>query len=183
MAAGFKSANVSLALTYHYPPVARDSDLCDILYPVRRKILRTIDIPQADSLTLVRQVLEAIDKQAPTVTYLSSRTGFSARHVRYRLEAARILGLVDQEFNFTPRGHRLLETSPGTREEQIEMRRAVRNSVVVKVLALNLSSADSLDTAKTARAIVAITGMSPATAERRSKALRSWFRQVLDNQQ
>ena len=57
--------------------------------------LRSIDIPQADSLALIREVVAAVAKyDNPTVKMLSEETAFHERHVRYRLDAARALGLI-----------------------------------------------------------------------------------------
>src|SRR2546426_12746956 len=95
-----------------------------------RTNLRTVDVPQADSLPLVRRLVEAIEEGNRTNPDLASRTGFSERHVRYRLEAARILGLADEEYRLTLGGRRLLATRPGAGEERAELRHAVKASKV-----------------------------------------------------
>jgi len=147
---------------------------------MNRMSLRTRDVPQADSLTLVRQLVTAIQEGGRTNEDLVLRTGFSERHVRYRLQASRILGLVNEDSRITPRGKRLLLTNPGTLEERKALRHAIKASAVVKAMGLDVSTPQTFDVSESAKRIAALTGLSIATAERRARGLRSWFRQVED---
>ena len=148
-----------------------------------RTNLRTVDVPQADSLPLVRRLVEAIEEGNRTNPDLASRTGFSERHVRYRLEAARILGLADEEYRLTLGGRRLLATRPGSEEERAELRHAVKASKVAKAVRLDPSSSRPLDMGRISKKIMSLTGLSLATAERRARTLRSWSRQVVGNRE
>src|SRR3984957_14679653 len=81
--------------------------------------LKTSDVPQADSLALVRRLLEAVAVSPSTaVKDLAEKTTFSERHVRYRLQAARVLGFLkpEGEPELTSRAKRLLATAGGTPE-------------------------------------------------------------------
>lgn len=79
--------------------------------------IKTSDVPQADSLGLIRRLLEAIAVSPSTaVKGLAEKTKFSERHVRYRMQAARILGFLkpEGEPELTPRAKRLLATEVGS---------------------------------------------------------------------
>ncbi|MGE4053980.1 MAG: hypothetical protein AB7F99_04200, partial [Vicinamibacterales bacterium] len=90
--------------------------------------LKTSDVPQADKLGLVRRLLEAI-ATAPNVPVkvLAEQTGFSERHVRYRMQAARVLGFLpaEGEHVVTSRAKRLLATAPNSPEEKKQLVAAV----------------------------------------------------------
>jgi hypothetical protein len=140
--------------------------------------LPTIDIPQSDSLDLVRCVVSEIAEGHSTVKDISDRTGFSVRHVRYRLEAARILGLLDEMLRITDRGRRLLTTIPQSREERTVFRRAVQASSVVRVLTESGVLTHLVEIEALAKTINELTGLSIETSMRRARTLRSWFRQI-----
>jgi hypothetical protein len=141
--------------------------------------LKTIDIPQADSLALVRGLLEVVARsEGAAVKDLATGTGFSERHVRYRTQAARILGLIDEATALTPRGRRLLATEAGSPAEKRELRRAVAECSVIQQVAPDLLSASGVDVKTLARKICALSGLSASTAERRAVVLRAWHRDL-----
>lgn len=142
--------------------------------------LRTIDIPQADSLSLVREVVHAV-KRAPNapVKVVAEATGFHERHVRYRIATARALGFItpeDEGTTVTPRGERLLATEVRSREERQAFRRAITACPAVKQLIPDLLSRDSVDLEALTTRIVACSDLSRSTAERRAVVLRAWHR-------
>jgi len=143
--------------------------------------LKTSDVPQADSLGLVRRLLEAIavSPNAP-VKHLAEQTGFSERHVRYRLQAARILGFLPAEGEtvVTLRAKKLLATAPDSPEEKKQLVAAVKDCESVKVIAPHLLDSDAVDVKKLGERIARLSGLSPATAERRAVVLRSWHRDL-----
>lgn len=142
--------------------------------------LKTIDVPQADSLALVRRLLEVI-RQSPSTAAkdLAELSRFSERHVRYRTQAARILGfLAAGTFDLTSRAERLLATDVGSSEEKNELRQAVSRCPSVRQIAPDLLSLPEVDVTKLAKKIAVLSGLSPATAERRAVALRSWHRDL-----
>jgi hypothetical protein len=143
--------------------------------------LKTSDVPQADSLPLVRRVLEAIAvSPSLAVKDLAERTGFSERHVRYRIQAARILGFVDAdgEPKLTARAKRLLATEIGSPQEKKELARAVSDCEAVRMIASDLLALPEVDVKKLADRITRLSGLSHATAERRAVVLRSWHRDL-----
>jgi hypothetical protein len=143
--------------------------------------LKPSDVPQADRLKLVRRLLEAIASSASTaVKDLAERTKVSERHVRYRMQAARILGFLppEGEPTLTPRAKRLLATDVGSPEEKKQFVSAVNECPSVRLIAPNLLDADEVDVKKIAERIVRLSGLSAATAERRAGGLRSWHRDL-----
>jgi hypothetical protein len=140
--------------------------------------LKTSDVPQADSLATVRRLLEVI-RVSPSLAVkdLAQRSGFSERHVRYRAQAARILGfLAPNSFSLTPRAERLLATTIGAPEERREFRSAVSRCAAVREIEPSLLSLVEVDVGKLTKKISALSGLSHATAERRAVVLRSWHR-------
>ena len=145
--------------------------------------LQPIDIPQADSLPSVRRIVEAIAEGASSIAQIVTLTEYSVRHVRYRFQAARILGFVKSFHALTSRGRRLLKTLPGSDEECKIFRLAVKSSPVVRTIIPNLLISKSIDKGKIASNIIRLTGLSPATAERRAQVLKSWARQLTTKQE
>jgi hypothetical protein len=142
--------------------------------------LRTIDIPQADSLSLVREVVHAV-KRAPNVPVkaIADATGFQERHVRYRIATARALGFITPEQDgtrLTPRGERLLAAETGSPEEREAFCRAINACPAVKELIPDLLTRQSIDLKELTARIIACTGLSRSTAERRAVVLRAWHR-------
>lgn len=143
--------------------------------------LKTSDVPQADSLALVRRVLEAIAVSPSTaVKDVAEKTKFSERHVRYRLQAARILGFLQREGEpeLTPRAKRLLATETGSPEEKKQLVSAISYCASVQLIAPNLLTLPEVDVKKLGDRITRLSGLSPATAERRAVVLRSWHRDL-----
>ena len=143
--------------------------------------LKTSDVPQADSLGLVRRLLETIATSPSTaVKDLAERTKFSERHVRYRMQAARILGFLPSEGEpaLTSRAKRLLATDAGSPEEKKQLVGAVNECPAVRLIAPNLLDSDQVDVKKLMERISRLSGLSPATAERRAVVLRSWHRDL-----
>ena len=140
--------------------------------------LRPVDVPQSDSLPTIRAVVAVADKANRSVGAISGIIGVSDRHVRYRLQSARILGLVDRDRVLTARGKALLATAPGSDAERALLAVAMKNSLVVSHLFPNLLTVASVDLESMANAISASTGLSHSTAHRRARVLRSWRRQL-----
>lgn len=143
--------------------------------------LKTSDVPQADSLALVRRLLEAVAVSPSTAAKdLAERTKFSERHVRYRLQAARIRGFLQPEGEpeLTPRAKRLLATEVGSPEEKKQLAGAVNDCQSVRLIASDLLALPEVHVKKLADRIARLSGLSQATAERRAVVLRSWHRDL-----
>lgn len=144
--------------------------------------LRSIDIPQADSLARIREVVAAVAKyDNPTVKVLGEETAFHERHVRYRLDAARALGLIvakDKGTAVAAKGLQLLATATGSEDERQVLRRAVRSCPAVRAIAPDLLSKTVVDLNDLTARIVRCSDLSPSTAARRAVALRAWHRDL-----
>ena len=75
---------------------------------------RPVDVPQSDSFPTIRTVVESVESAKGVVAVIAERIGVSERHVRYRLQSARILGLVDGNRKLTRLGRELLATPIGS---------------------------------------------------------------------
>ena len=145
-------------------------------------VLKTVDVPQADSLPTIRRVVEALADGDSTNAQLKEKTGFSHRHIQYRFQAARVLGFVKPDHLLTEKGQRLIKTSPGSEDELQEWRTAVENSAVVRAVIPDLlNRSHSIDKDKLAKRLMILTGLSEATAKRRARVLKAWARQLARN--
>lgn len=145
--------------------------------------LRTGDIPQADRLVSVRQVLNEIARGNRTVLEVCRATGVSLRHVQYRWQTARILQVVDVEGNVSRAGIALLVTPEGSPKENRIWRRIIGSCPAVKILVGDLFSSEEVPRSSLADRIQGATGLSRATAERRAMVFSSWRRQLLRGEQ
>lgn len=145
---------------------------------MKASTVQQVDVPQADSLETIRAIVEAVMRYGTDVSEISGRTEVSKRHVRYRLQAARILGLVDADRVLTSAGRNLLYARSGSEQERKILLGGLRASTIVRVLLPDLLSEKPFDVGTAASKIVASTGMALATAERRARVLRSWRRRL-----
>jgi hypothetical protein len=142
--------------------------------------LKSADIPQAEDLTEVRELVSALLEVGTSTESLAAHTGFSDRHVCYRLHAAKVLGLIDTERSLTDRGDRLLSTPPGSPDERAAFSDAVTSCSVVKLVAPDLLSAPALDLSQVSAALSQVAGLSASTAERRARILEAWRQQLAE---
>ena len=143
-----------------------------------KRRLTTADVPQADTLAYVRTIVEAAHRGARTNAALVLATSFSERHVRYRIQAANILRLLDEHLQLTSRGTSLLATERGSEAERSELRSAIQTAPIVRAVAPKLLSGSEVDLRAITKKLMTLTGLSLATADRRAHVLRSWSRQV-----
>jgi hypothetical protein len=113
---------------------------------------------------------------------IATHTGFSLRHVEYRLRAARLLGLIDEGFGVTTDGAALLTTRNGSEEERLLWRAALVRSLTFERLAPDLFARDAPSRDELAERIVANTTMAPSTARRRASTLLAWRRRLASRQ-
>jgi hypothetical protein len=140
------------------------------------------DVPQADSLPLVRDVVDALAAGDTTPGDVAVTTGFSLRHVHYRLHAARVLGLAKVVRNLaslTPRGIDLSRVPKGMEDERKAFEAAILASPIMKAIAPDLLGPREPELSKLTQRLERKTGLSPATARRRASALISWRRSLL----
>ena len=105
-------------------------------------ILTAVDVPQADNLRTVRAVSDAVALGSTTPEDVALATGYSIRHVHYRMHAGRVLGLVivagRSLIGPTDEAYALLDTEPESAEELDLFEQAIKASPIMKVLAPDL---------------------------------------------
>lgn len=157
------------------PP--RNSFPCGIVMARSRKF-SSADIPQAENLSFIRATISAVRNGAKNEQEICKATGFSGRHVRYRLRAARSLQLVDENHNPTARALDLLATDPGSTQELRSWRQIVESAPCVRAFAPQLLSSGEIGLQQITARLMRDTGLSQATADRRARVLASWRRQL-----
>ncbi len=144
-------------------------------YPLRVSLSQT-DIPEATHLETVRVLVDGVRDGLATTTALGSLTGLSERHVKYYLHAARVLGLVSLDGDkpkVTAAGSRLAGTSKSSREEAMELARAVLACPAIVQVAGDLISNGHSRLELGAR-IRTLSGLAEATAEKRAGTIIAW---------
>lgn len=144
--------------------------------------MRTIDVPQADNLDLVRAVVQAVADGHMTPADVGNVVGASKRHASYRLVAARVLDLLaatDEGYAVTRRGERLLKTAPGSEPERKALFTAVAECDVVQTVAPDLLGEEDIDRDALGKRIAKTTGLAESTAGRRATALLAWRRRLV----
>jgi hypothetical protein len=145
--------------------------------PRGQEKLSSGDIPQADSLDSVRKIIHVISTGVQKSVEIEMVTGVSGRHVRYRIQTAKILGLVTGDLSLTSLARKLIQAESGSEEEKMLWRTAIASSKVFHLVP-TLFQKNPIDTDTIARKFVRFANLSPATAERRARVLRSWGNQV-----
>lgn len=146
--------------------------------------MRTLDIPQANDLTSVRRIVRAVALESRTQAAVMAFTDFSRRHAQYRIQAARVLGLlrVDEGADLwvTTLGERLLAEEPGTPGELAVWHDAITFSRALQVIAPDLLNPRGPGLEELTTRIVEMSELSESTARRRANGLLTWRRYVLD---
>ncbi|MEE2786572.1 MAG: hypothetical protein VX589_04470 [Myxococcota bacterium] len=147
--------------------------------------MQSLDIPQANALETVRQIIRAIDLGVTRVESLADYTDYSTRHVSYRLHAARILGFVrlhGDEAELTPLGERLLVTKLRSEQERAVYYDAVQGSAVIQLLVPDLLSLMPPSAEHIAERLFTASKLSRSTSTRRANGLMAWRKYILGHQ-
>lgn len=147
------------------------------------RLHRTHDIPQADRLETVRQLIAAIHTGIEQGAAMLALLTLDARHFAYYRQAALILGLLEftqrGAARITPLGQRILATAERSPAERRLFAEAIQSARALKPFA-SFFAGEDVDPAELARRLVAMTGLSQSTAERRAHTLVRWRIYVLD---
>lgn len=145
------------------------------------RLHRTLDVPQADRLANVRQLVAAVRDGIEHAATLLDLLDVDRRHFLYYRQAAVILDVV--EFNargalrVTSLGQRLLATADGSREERQVFAEAIAGARALRPFA-SFFTGEPLDLATLTHRLEVLTGLSRTTAERRAHTLIKWRRYV-----
>lgn len=145
-------------------------------------LLRSVDIPQADRLANIRNLVIAIRDGVTNSATLQECLGVDARHYGYTRAACELLGMVtvddERRLALTQLGDRLLATCAGSDQERDVFRFAVTHARALRPFSSYLSGVDELALERLADRLSALTGMAPSTARRRARTLDRWRRQI-----
>jgi len=147
--------------------------------------MNALDIPQANSLDRIRDVVVAVAAGEKAHPGIGKRTGLSTRHVAYHVQAARVLGWVDGkngELAMTASGQKLLALPAGDPTERAHMRASLERSLVGKALSPNLLTLDQPAVEVIAARIREVAELSEMTAKRRAQTLLSWRKRIVGEQ-
>lgn len=146
--------------------------------------MRTLDIPQANDLASVRRIVHAVAHESRTQAAVMAFTDFSRRHAQYRIQAARVLGLLrvddGSDLWVATLGERLLETERGTPAELAVWHDAITFSRALQIIAPDLLTPRGPGLEELTSRIVEMSELSASTARRRANGLLTWRRYVLD---
>lgn len=144
--------------------------------------MKAVDIPQADSLSRVRELVQSVKFGATDVARLQKVMTLHPRHVGYHLHAARILNWMvkeNDEWSLTRTGSALLATVAGSQEERTIFRQSIEASDFLKVVAPNLFADEEPAQDLLSVRIQEVAQIAPATARRRASTLLRWRTQSL----
>jgi predicted ATPase len=144
--------------------------------------MKPVDVPQADSLSRVRELVQTVEFGAVDTAKLQLVMTLHPRHVGYHIHAARVLGWLErigEDWAVASRGAELLQTGTGSQEERAVFRKSINESEHLKAIAPDLLGDEEPEQDLLANKIQEVVGMSPATARRRASTLLRWRTQSL----
>lgn len=141
------------------------------------RLHRSHDVPQADRLPVIRQLVAAIRDGIEHEAALLGLLTLDRRHFLYYRQAAVILGLLEftakGAVRVTPGGERLLAAVEESREERQVFAEAIQSARALRPFT-SFFTGEQVEQAELARRLVALTGLSQSTAERRAHTLIRW---------
>lgn len=140
--------------------------------------MRTIDIPQANSIPRVLAALAVLDDGCTTAAHIAAALGgLDPRHGDYYLNALRILGLAFYARGVALRtslGAQLAAAPPESQRQQLA-RIVAATPPTRELLALLDRRADGVTLDEAAALLMGMARLSPTTARRRAQGLLAWL--------
>jgi hypothetical protein len=142
----------------------------------------TIDIPQANSLSVVGNLLALVKSGITEKRELARELPLDPREVDYYMHAARILGLANfeagkpAEFTISEQGDAYLEALTPSEKRRL-LGEAVRSAKIFRGL-LQRYEERELDREKIAAFLVETTELNTTTARRRADTILAWLKQT-----
>lgn len=141
------------------------------------RLHRTVDVPQADRLENLRQLIAAAKEGISHPAALRELLDVDERHFAYYRRAAVILGLLedceDGTLALTDAGRGLLGTKERSTEERLRFREAITGARSLKPFKSFFDGEDVPFDALAFR-LGQLTGLSKTTADRRTQTLVRW---------
>lgn len=144
--------------------------------------IHSADVPQEDNLGDVRRTVEAIAAGLEDTESIAGRIGRSKRHVGYAINAAIVLGWIEEgedQLLVLKLATKLLAQKAGSDAERAVLRESIEGSAVLRALAPELLALAEPTREQLSGRIQALSGLSPSTSVRRAQTLLSWRRQVV----
>lgn len=143
--------------------------------------IETSDIPQAADLKKIRNVLFAYAQSKGEPNEIGHITGYSLRHIRYRIKANEILGFI-KDGVVVESGIELLGIESGSMEEREYILERIIETNVFQTIVPDLFELSAPSTSVITRRIVEMSGLKESTASSRASCLLSWREYVMNNQ-
>lgn len=145
------------------------------------RLHRTLDVPQADRLGNVRQLVAAVRDGIELPATLHELLDVDHRHFLYYRQAAVILGVVEFDargaLRVTSLGSRLLATAEESREERLVFAEAISLARALRPFA-SFFAGEPVEPEALARRLEVLTGLAGTTAARRAQTLIKWRRYI-----
>lgn len=144
--------------------------------------IHSADVPQEDNLGDVRRTVEAIAAGLEDTESIAARIGRSKRHVGYAINAAIVLGWIEEgedKLVVLAVAQKLLAAKAGSDDERAVLRKSIEESAILRTLAPRLLAAEEPTREQLSARIQSLSGLSPSTSTRRAQTLLSWRRQVV----
>jgi hypothetical protein len=136
--------------------------------------LKDIDVPQADSLQTVGNLVALISSGIEAKSDLESHLGIVSREIDYYLTAARILGFLDDSKKICELGRQYCDETSLAKKRML-MRQAIRDTAFGRALLAYISE-KAIDGSTVKAFLRESTNLSESTASRRAKTIVKWFR-------
>jgi hypothetical protein len=148
---------------------------------VVRNLLFSGDIPQADKLDSVREVVEVVNKGIITHKEICIATNYSLRHVQYKVASAIILGFLDklESIKITPKGRVWLQKEQGSSEESEFLQQSIEKTKVYNLIAQDMFTCKRPDREILTKRIMDFANLSESTARRRASTLIAWSNRIM----
>ena len=145
-----------------------------------QRLHKTVDVPQANRLSNIRELVQAVRDDINNVSALGELLGVDQRHFAYYRQAAVILDflrLEADEVSLTARGQSLVATPEGSESERNCFRQAILDAPSLKPFSSFFESAEiSVD--ELTHRLGVLTGLSHSTAKRRAQTLIQWRKYI-----
>ncbi len=155
-------------------------------YGVRRDVKNLLfsgDIPQADNLDSVKKVVEVVNNGLITQKEISLATGYSPRHVQYKIATAVILGFLEklETIKVTQMGKAWLQKKVASNEESVFLKKCIEQTKVYQLIARDLFDSARPDKEILAKRIMDYGNLSESTALRRASTLIAWSNRIMQH--
>jgi len=146
------------------------------------RLYTTADIPQANKLSNIRQLVAAVKDGITNPSPLLQLLDVDERHFAYYRQAAIILGVLrkrsDNSLKLTEKGSTLLSTAEGSKEERAYLYEIIISAPSLKAFT-SFFDGENISLDELTHRMGVMTGLSHSTAIRRAQTLVQWRKYIL----